>query len=463
MTSTSRGSLPDKTSASWPTAATLPLSLSMAIAEGSSMIRPRPAMWISVLTVPRSIATPARNRIESRPQPEMPVSLPPVWLLIQGRGGSGAELTEVGAASPCATRAGGGRARRAWWSCRRGSGARVPPLWPAGRAAPATRSSVPAARRTTGGSRTHRCSSCSTGRFRWACRSFHRWLWSSRAPWIGPAGAGAGSARSARLRSAAMRASAWPGGSRARAGASRSVPSTSRSRRRALTGRGQPDQRAPPVARIALALEQALPLEMADDLADHRLGPAEVRRRLADGERPGHRQVLQHRAGRARQLAPRAVAPVKRQVHGPEGLGEPLRPHAPVIHSAHVTRVPAGQSIVNPDGPGSRLARPGRRAPAGEQRPRRRARPSRLPFEDANGLLHRQPLGLRQEPVDEPDRGQAEDREAHHDPRQPDGVVPDGERLDERVVGQPVDAGSDGSGPAPDGGREDLALDQPAR
>src|SRR5262249_31915747 len=79
------------------TAATLPLSLSMAIAEGSSMIRPRPAMWISVLTVPRSIATPVRNRIESRPQHEMPVSPPPVWLLIQGCGSSGAEVTEVGA------------------------------------------------------------------------------------------------------------------------------------------------------------------------------------------------------------------------------------------------------------------------------------------------------------------------------------------------------------------------------
>src|SRR5262249_16858460 len=95
--STSWGSLPDSASAASPTAATLPLSLSMAIAEGSSMIRPRPPMWIRLLTVPRSIATPVRNRIESRPQHEMPVSPPPVWLLIQGCGSSGAEVTEVGA------------------------------------------------------------------------------------------------------------------------------------------------------------------------------------------------------------------------------------------------------------------------------------------------------------------------------------------------------------------------------
>ena len=66
-------------------------------------------------------------------------------------------------------------------------------------------------------------------------------------------------------------------------------------------------------------------LEMAHDLADHRLGPPEVRRGLAHRERPGHRQVLKHRARRARQLAARSVAPVKRQVHGPEDLGEPFR------------------------------------------------------------------------------------------------------------------------------------------
>src|SRR5215469_3701114 len=97
MISTSWGSLPDRTSASWPTAATLPLCLSMAIAEGSSMIRPRPATWISVLTVPRSIATPVRNRIESRLSLKCRSALAPVWILTRGRGGRRAEATEVGA------------------------------------------------------------------------------------------------------------------------------------------------------------------------------------------------------------------------------------------------------------------------------------------------------------------------------------------------------------------------------
>ncbi len=40
MISTSWGSLPDSASAASPTAATLPVSLSMATAEGSSMISP---------------------------------------------------------------------------------------------------------------------------------------------------------------------------------------------------------------------------------------------------------------------------------------------------------------------------------------------------------------------------------------------------------------------------------------
>src|SRR5271163_2649998 len=55
---------------------------------------------------------------------------------------------------------------------------------------------------------------------------------------------------------------------------------------RAVPGRGQPDQRAPPVGRIALALEQPLALQVADDLADDRLGSVQVRGRLADCQRP---------------------------------------------------------------------------------------------------------------------------------------------------------------------------------
>ena len=63
---------------------------------------------------------------------------------------------------------------------------------------------------------------------------------------------------------------------------------------RFVTDRGEPDQRPPPVGRVALALQQALVLQVADDLADHGLGPAQVPGGLADGQRPGHGQVLQH-------------------------------------------------------------------------------------------------------------------------------------------------------------------------
>ncbi|HEY6312928.1 MAG TPA: hypothetical protein VIY52_19295 [Streptosporangiaceae bacterium] len=57
---------------------------------------------------------------------------------------------------------------------------------------------------------------------------------------------------------------------------------------------GQPGQRPPPVGRIALALQQALAFQVGHDLADHRLGPGQMRRGLTDGERPGQRQVLEH-------------------------------------------------------------------------------------------------------------------------------------------------------------------------
>jgi hypothetical protein len=95
---------------------------------------------------------------------------------------------------------------------------------------------------------------------------------------------------------------------------------------------------------------------MAHDLADHRLRPAQVRRGLSDGERPGDRQVLEHRARCARQLASRAVAPVKREVDGPECLGEPLGPRPVLVHG---TSVAAALSIVNPDGIRAAAARLG--------------------------------------------------------------------------------------------------------
>jgi hypothetical protein len=57
--------------------------------------------------------------------------------------------------------------------------------------------------------------------------------------------------------------------------------------------------------------------------------------------------MLEHRPGRARQLAPGLVPPVKRQVDGTEEVSEPLGP-CPFI--GHATRIPASESIVNPDG-----------------------------------------------------------------------------------------------------------------
>ncbi len=45
---------------------------------------------------------------------------------------------------------------------------------------------------------------------------------------------------------------------------------------RGLTGRGQPDQRPAQAGLVAFALQQALALQVADDLADHGLGAARV-------------------------------------------------------------------------------------------------------------------------------------------------------------------------------------------
>ena len=114
---------------------------------------------------------------------------------------------------------------------------------------------------------------------------------------------------------------------------------------------GEPDERAAPVGGIALALEQALAGQPVDDLADHRLRPPEVHGGLADGQRARDREVGEHRAGRARQVAARAVAPVVGQVERAEEGGEPLRPRLrvrPVLR--HGTTLPTRQYIVNPDG-----------------------------------------------------------------------------------------------------------------
>ena len=64
------GSLSARASAAWPTAATRPVARSSAMADGSSMTRPRPATETRVLTVPRSIATPDRNRMRAALAPK---------------------------------------------------------------------------------------------------------------------------------------------------------------------------------------------------------------------------------------------------------------------------------------------------------------------------------------------------------------------------------------------------------
>jgi hypothetical protein len=86
---------------------------------------------------------------------------------------------------------------------------------------------------------------------------------------------------------------------------------------------------------------------MADDLAHHRLRAAQVRRCLADCQRPGQRQVLEYRKRSVRQLAARPVSAVESQVHGAEELSE--LPGL-VCVAAHLLRLAAWLSIVNPDG-----------------------------------------------------------------------------------------------------------------
>ena len=63
MTLMSCGSFSARASAALPMATTAPVPESMAMADGSSSTIPRPATQMSVLTVPRSIATLPRMRI----------------------------------------------------------------------------------------------------------------------------------------------------------------------------------------------------------------------------------------------------------------------------------------------------------------------------------------------------------------------------------------------------------------
>ena len=87
-------------------------------------------------------------------------------------------------------------------------------------------------------------------------------------------------------------------------------------------GAGQPDQCAPAVVGVGLALEQAMALELSDDLADHRLCAIQVQGSLADRNRSGLGQVLEDGAGGVGQLAAPSVPAVERKVGGGEGLTE---------------------------------------------------------------------------------------------------------------------------------------------
>jgi len=59
-------------------------------------------------------------------------------------------------------------------------------------------------------------------------------------------------------------------------------------------GACEPDKGATAVVGIGFALEQAVALELGDDLADHRLGTVEVPGGIADRHRSGLGKVLQH-------------------------------------------------------------------------------------------------------------------------------------------------------------------------
>ena len=108
-----------------------------------------------------------------------------------------------------------------------------------------------------------------------------------------------------------------------------------------------------------VAFDRAV-VRVADDLAHHRLRTAQVRRCLADCQRPGQRQVLKYRERGVRQLAARPVSAVESQVHGAEELSE--LPGLVCI-AAHQPRLAARLSIVNPDG----LRAPRRSAPRGHR------------------------------------------------------------------------------------------------
>jgi len=73
----------------------------------------------------------------------------------------------------------------------------------------------------------------------------------------------------------------------------------------------QPDEATPAIGRVVLPLDQAVLLEVGDDVAHDRLGPVEVAAQLANRDRPGERKVLEGGPGRRGKRGPLGVAPME--------------------------------------------------------------------------------------------------------------------------------------------------------
>jgi hypothetical protein len=89
-------------------------------------------------------------------------------------------------------------------------------------------------------------------------------------------------------------------------------------------GRRQPHETTAAIGRIVLPLDQAVLLEVGDDVAHHRLGSVEVVAQLADCDRAGERKVLERSPGRRGQRRALRVAPMEPEVHRRELPGEDL-------------------------------------------------------------------------------------------------------------------------------------------
>jgi hypothetical protein len=114
-----------------------------------------------------------------------------------------------------------------------------------------------------------------------------------------------------------------------------------------VTNRRKPHQRSTPVAWIGLTLEQSAAFQPSDDVADNGLGTVEMKRRLAHGQRPRQREMIQHRPRGSGQSVTWAIAAVEREIHSAKQRGESTRLH---VRIGHNTTISPAETIVNPDG-----------------------------------------------------------------------------------------------------------------